>query len=243
MSDTNQNQQPKRTIFARFVSAQADFPRIVQDSTAKAFKSGGSYNYANISSILATITPILNRHGLCVMQNITSTANTVSVESFLYDSDGDSISSGLFTVSTEGLMQKGVQAHGSAVTYARRYSLTAFLGLAYADDDDDGAGSLDPLPPARNKPAPTKKPTYKSPVPLQTGVNDMQKAAIEQIKNELFDCNDLKALSLIAQKIANLGLPQCDELTELRTIFSNVKHDISNTPTAPTGDATAFKQQ
>jgi hypothetical protein len=32
-----------------------------------------------------------------------------------------------------------VQAFGSAVTYARRYSLVSFLGLAYGDKDDDGA--------------------------------------------------------------------------------------------------------
>lgn len=48
------------------------------------------------------------------------------------------------------------QAAGSAITYYRRYSLTAILGLA-TDDDDDGAGgdkrlngkTVDPVPPSK----------------------------------------------------------------------------------------------
>ena len=50
-----------------------------------------------------------------------------------------------------------VQSMGSAITYARRYSLSALVGVV-ADDDDDGEGAWrrddDREPPRRNTPEP-----------------------------------------------------------------------------------------
>jgi hypothetical protein len=48
-------------------------------------------------------------------------------------------------------MQKGVQAHGSAVTYARRYSLVTFLGVAYGDDDDGQKAVAGHVPPPKKE--------------------------------------------------------------------------------------------
>jgi hypothetical protein len=56
-------------------------------------------------------------------------------------------------------MQKGVQAFGSAMTYARRYSLVTFLGIAYGDRDDDGAAaSADAYREAERPAKPVQKP-------------------------------------------------------------------------------------
>ena len=124
-------------IFTRFLAAQKQFPNIAKDKKAQAFK-GGSYTYADVNDILAKVVPVLNANGLMLVQKTTGTETSVSVETVVYSEDGQSISSGAMTVSTTGLMQKGAQAHGSATTYARRYSLVAFLGLAYGCPDDDG---------------------------------------------------------------------------------------------------------
>lgn len=124
----------KKSIFAKFLAAQSELGNVAKDQRAKAGQA--SYRYADISDVLAMVRPVLNRHGLCLVQRAESTESTVSIETFLYDDEGSEIRSGALTVSTAGLMQKGVQAHGSAVTYARRYSLVTFLGVAYGDDDD-----------------------------------------------------------------------------------------------------------
>ncbi|MFQ8890671.1 MAG: ERF family protein, partial [Bilophila wadsworthia] len=54
-----------------------------------------------------------------------------------------------------------VQSMGSAITYARRYSLSALVGVV-ADDDDDGEGAwrrdADREPPRRNAPEPAPQP-------------------------------------------------------------------------------------
>lgn len=124
----------QKTIFAKFLDAQSELQNVAKDQKAKAGQA--SYRYADISDVLAMVRPVLNRHGLCLIQRAETTEHTVTIETFLYDADGAELRSGGFTVSTNGLMQKGVQAHGSAVTYARRYSLVTFLGVAYGDDDD-----------------------------------------------------------------------------------------------------------
>lgn len=131
------------SIYSRLIKAQAEFASISQDNRANAFKGGGNYNYANISDCLKVIRPILNKHGLAVLQRTTSDQNKVGIETVLVSEDGQTLESGLFFVPTEGLIQKGVQAFGSAVTYARRYSLISFLGLAYGEDDDDGVAATE----------------------------------------------------------------------------------------------------
>jgi hypothetical protein len=124
-----------QNIYARLVAAQSEFCNIEQTNRAQAFKGGG-YNYANINDCLEAVRPTLNKHGLVVMQKMTTEANRVGVETLLYSPEGESLSSGVFFVPVEGMTQKGAQAFGSACTYARRYSLMSFLGLSYGENDD-----------------------------------------------------------------------------------------------------------
>ena len=215
--------EQKQTIYSRFIAAQAELPAIAQNNKAQAFK-GGSYTYANINDILMRVTPILTRHGLCLMQNVTATETTVGVESLLFDVDGNKLSSGVFTVSTAGLMQKGVQAHGSAVTYARRYSLVAFLGLAYGTPDDDGQAACEHYyRPQRQAPATPLKPVQ---------LSDEQRTAINSVKNSLIDCDDTETLHAIGKHIGALNLPQCDELADLRSMYAQANARINNKMTA-----------
>lgn len=141
--------EEKKSIFAKFLAAQAELQNVAKDQRAKAGQA--SYKYADISDVLAMVRPVLNRHGLCLIQRAETTEHTVTIETFLYDADGAELRSGGFTVSTNGLMQKGVQAHGSAVTYARRYSLVTFLGVAYGDDDDGQKAVTGHVPPPKKE--------------------------------------------------------------------------------------------
>lgn len=152
-------------IFTQLIAAQKEFPRIAQDQKAQAFGKGSGYKYANISSCLDTILPILNRHGLAVVQKTTTESGRVGIETLLYSEEGESLSSGVFYVTTEGLQQKGVQAFGSAVTYARRYSLVSFLGLSYGEDDDDGRAASEDAYKGQRKPQPAPKQPPEKPDP------------------------------------------------------------------------------
>lgn len=124
-----------RTIFAALAAAQASFSTVVKNKVNPAFHS----KYADLQAILSAVMPSLTAHGLFLTQKIETGAGTVKVETIIYHESGESISSGVLEMSYAG-GKNPPQAMGSALTYARRYSLSTFLGVA-ADDDDDGNGA------------------------------------------------------------------------------------------------------
>lgn len=134
----------KKSIYARLAEAQVEFVNIRQDQIAD-LGNGKRFKYADINSVLEAIRPILNCHGLVLVQSVFTPSDAhrvVSVETSIYTFEGESIKSGVFTASTEGLLQKGVQALGSLITYMKRYQLMALLGIAYGENDDDGAAAV-----------------------------------------------------------------------------------------------------
>jgi len=118
-----------------FTKAQEEMPAIGKTKTAD--MGNYSYTYADLGSILEAVRPVLNKHGLSVAQSPVSDGNRVGVETRIYHEAGH--------VETFGPLYlpagNNAQGAGSAVTYARRYSLTAALGLS-PDDDDDGAKAI-----------------------------------------------------------------------------------------------------
>jgi hypothetical protein len=167
-------------IYTRLIAAQTDFKNIRQGNTASAFGSGRGYAYADISDVLEVVRPILSSHGLAVIQKTTTESERVGIETVLYSPEGESISSGLFYVSTAGLTQKGAQAYGSALTYARRYSLVSFLGLAYGDKDDD---AVEASKDAYKKPAgkkPAAKPEAKDFTSLEVKAREFETATKDE---------------------------------------------------------------
>lgn len=143
----NQN-APMAGLFDALSKAQAEFPKIVKNKYYKL--QGTKINYADLESILSTVRPILNQHGLSLTQTLQGeTTNLgVAVETVIHYKDGASLHCGFITIPAS----KGVnvaQSLGSAITYARRYSLCAALGIA-TDDDDDGVGFVPQQPVRRS---------------------------------------------------------------------------------------------
>lgn len=94
--------------------------------------------YADLQSCISTLQAVLPKNGLAFTQTILPAGeNMVSVATMLMHTSGQWVR-GICTLPTIG--NRGVnaaQAAGSAITYARRYGLSAIVGLA-TDDDDDG---------------------------------------------------------------------------------------------------------
>ena len=120
-------------LYAAYAAAQAELTNPKKDGKANAGQY--SYTYATLGAILDHVRPVLAAHGLAVMQNVTNDGDAVAVETILTHSGGGWISFGPIKGKAPAAQW---QAIGSAITYARRYALTAALGIA-ADDDDDAA--------------------------------------------------------------------------------------------------------
>lgn len=131
-------------LAAALSAAQGEFEAVDKSAANPFFRS----SYAPLPTVVQAATPILNRHGLSVSQ----------LPGF--DEQGDTLTtmllhtSGQFMAGTLRLrpVKDDPQAQGSAITYGRRYSYMAILGLVADEDDDGNAGSAG-RPAARKAPS------------------------------------------------------------------------------------------
>lgn len=123
--------EPLQEWIEAFTAAQAEFPAIGKGSVVDT--GTFSYKYATLPDILALVRPVLHARHLSFSQSVSGERGEIAVETRIYHSGGH--------VEVFGpLVLNGgdAKAAGSAITYARRYALTAALGIA-PDEDDDGA--------------------------------------------------------------------------------------------------------
>ena len=100
--------------------------------------------YADLQACISTLQEVLPKNGLAYSQMIVpSEPGTISVDTLLMHSSGQWLK-GRCTLPCQATTNRdgkasmnAAQAAGSAITYARRYGLSAIVGLV-ADDDDDG---------------------------------------------------------------------------------------------------------
>lgn len=92
-----------------------------------------SYKYAPLDEILNLVRPILSKHGLSIIQMPVMSEGMVGATTTLLHDSGE-------WIETEPILLKldkqTAQGAGSAITYARRYAISAILGISSEDDDD-----------------------------------------------------------------------------------------------------------
>ena len=117
-------------LSAALVAFHAKMGKVSKDSVNPYFNS----KYASLSTILTAITPALTEAGLSIVQ---MPASSNQLTTMLVHSSGEWIAS------TMDLMpiKNDPQAQGSAITYARRYAVGAFLSLNIDEDDDASAAT------------------------------------------------------------------------------------------------------
>jgi hypothetical protein len=121
-----------------------DCPPIKKDSSNPFFRS----NYAKLDAIQVHIHPHLLKAGLVVTQVNVSIEGNPFVKSTVWEvKSGESLDS-IFPI----VVSKNTpQEYGSAVSYAKRYSLSGLLNLVIEDEDDDG-NAASQTPKADDKP-------------------------------------------------------------------------------------------
>jgi hypothetical protein len=123
-------------LASALAKAQAEFSAVPKESKNPFFKS----TYAALPEVVKTATPVLTKYGLSISQFIGQAEDgTDALTTYLLHSSGQFIA---HTMKLH-LIKDDPQAQGSAVTYARRYSYMAALGLV-ADVDDDGNAASNP---------------------------------------------------------------------------------------------------
>lgn len=102
-------------------------------------KQGYGYKYAELSSILDMLRPILAKYELAILQPAYTNLEkqTVTVATRVIHSQGG-VYETKYTLPVEKGKMTAVQSVGATTTYARRYSLCNIFGIA-GDEDTDGA--------------------------------------------------------------------------------------------------------
>jgi hypothetical protein len=120
-----------KEIYKALAAFQQEVPTIHKDT------KGYGYSYADLPTIFEAINPLLQKHGLGFTQTVNGTQLCTTV---FHVKSGEEIE-GCADI-PQGVTLKGMndfQVLGSAITYMRRYQLSAMLGLV-TDKDTDANG-------------------------------------------------------------------------------------------------------
>jgi hypothetical protein len=123
---------------AKALSAmQADLEPARKEAVNPHFRS----RYADLAACLEAVRAPMAKHGLALSQHAGLDGDVVTLTTLLLHTSGE------FLQSTAGvrLAKHDAPSVGSALTYLRRYALSAVVGLS-AEADDDGAAAMAPAP-------------------------------------------------------------------------------------------------
>jgi hypothetical protein len=171
-------------LAAALVTAQGELKAVHKDRENSHFRN----KYATLDAIIDAVRPALAKHGLAVVSGATrplcSDAGTLlgfEVSSTLLHSSGEWLESAAIMP----LAKHDPQGAGSAMTYGRRYSLSALLSLA-TDDDDDGESAMPPRQATPARPAaPAPRPAApRAPSPGPQRLGETMQAAVEALDLE-----------------------------------------------------------
>lgn len=178
-----------KLISTALVAAQKEFAPALKTNTNPHFRS----KYVGLDGCVEAVIDALNNNGIMLMQKNHPNDTGVAVETIFIHESGETISGGVLTVPAS---KQDPQGYGSALTYARRYSLMAACGIAPEDDDGNAAS------------APVVKPVVKSKKPIE---DDRLNAAIQQIVDGAYTVEKLKNNFNLTAKQLKLVAEVCGE--------------------------------
>ena len=128
-----------KLIAAALLNAKRTFGPALKDKTNPAFKS----KYADLGSCLDAVDKPCLDSGIILYQETFDDPSGVTVETVFMHESGEFLRCGKFHVPAS---KQDPQGYGSALTYARRYSLMTACGIAPEDDDGNAAGKAAAAP-------------------------------------------------------------------------------------------------
>jgi len=186
---------------ANIAAALVQFQGVVKNPEKKSINPHYRSRYAELDEIINTIRPALEKCGLAFIQNPASDEQgKVGVYTLLLHKSGEYIQFDPVYIP----MQKATPHQaGAALTYAKRYSLGAALGIATEDDDD--ANSISPSS------EPTQKATTKREQPKRRTDAERKRAGIDAIKH-LKETKGLTEAEFVAILVAETGEMALEDL-------------------------------
>lgn len=124
--------------------AQAEMPVVKMNATNPFLKN----KYADLGAVIEASRPILAKNGLAIVQTPVSDGEKIGVTTMLTHESGEWLEDTIYITAANSKGLSDAQNAGVVISYLRRYSWSAFLGL-YADEDNDGHQSKPQAKPAQ----------------------------------------------------------------------------------------------
>lgn len=180
-------------IATAFLKAQSEMSNPVKGSNNPFFKS----KYADLNAVREATIPILNAHGISVLQPMVTVDGKNYIKTVLLHESGETIESLTEIIYAK---QNDAQAQGSGITYARRYGLQSLVCVG-ADDDDGNKASNPQEKAASDK----QKPTHKTnPKPTSNPKADEIAVDLAEAKKGISKCKTAADLMEVWNVYKNL---------------------------------------
>ena len=139
------------TLINALIKAQSEIEHATKDGMNPFFGSG----YATLEQIITAVKKPLNDNGIYFQQESHENEVGACVETTFWG-HGANLPTGKVTIPAE---RSDAQSFGSALTYAKRYSLSMACGIGHQKDDDANSATFEE--PTSNESKPVKKPAVK----------------------------------------------------------------------------------
>lgn len=150
-----ENEKAKREFYEALSNFQGEVPPIKKLSKVDMGYGKPKYNYAEFGEIVTTIQEPLKKHGLSYFFEIGNEpvvvkgekgediiVEYISVTCTVAHKGGYEKTTTMSVQKDVGAGKSDVQATGSTITYLKRYTLLALLGIGTADPDDDAISTI-----------------------------------------------------------------------------------------------------
>lgn len=179
------------TLASALADAFAEFESATKDASNPHFRS----KYADLPSVVAAIKPALINHRLFFTQATHDAEAGVCVETTVHHESGEHMSFGKLFVPAN---KRDAHGYGSALTYARRYSLMTAFGIPAEDDDGNAAAKSVANDTQNGKDAPFPQGPAKNKTELKT--------MARQFWREVEGCGDPDELDALIKDKENVRL-------------------------------------
>lgn len=132
-------------LAAALAKAQPKIEGATKDKLNPHFKS----KYADLASVAEAIAHPLAEFGLSYVQVSHDRESAAAIETIILHTSGEWLGCGVVSVPVS---KQDAQGFGSALTYARRYSLSAAFGVVPEDDDGNAAAKARPVVSSATRP-------------------------------------------------------------------------------------------
>lgn len=186
--------QDLNELFAALAKAQGEMAVSGLHNENPYFKN----RYASLADIVKASRPVLAKNGLCVTQQLLAGDDgQLMLRTLLGHSSGQWME----TKVRISPAKNDVQALGSYITYMRRYSYAALVGVVAADEDDDGERAMVEAREIIAK-GPALQPKYD---PREQSFETITREQLEMLEYELQEAPDLAEEVLEKMRLQSLA--------------------------------------